>query len=384
MTRSSEPVPALVSGTAGRVRMLLAVIFATMLVVAGVALAAPAHAKTGFPQFESVTTTDCGYAQRGEVSFETYLIPGDTYQVVLATSAGAVIQQWDYTEVHSAGETVPLDPGDYVLTLTLLGPQGTELQDQRSFVIGPCSELDLALLNPTCSLGADGTVTLQLLGLIVGEEYSWWAGPVSGSSTAEADTAEIPISGLAPGNYEAYVQWVGEGGVYDWRAFAIEPCQPHLQVTVAQCTVAGGTGGAQVSVTGLLAGTAFTLTGPDGSSQPITGQATTVDFAGLASGAYTVSVAGSWTAPPYEEPPYIGGGDFLPLETVALTAAAEFTVDPCPVAVTTTSGETKPVLAASGLDGVSSLLAGGAASVAAGCILFIWVRRSRAGLGDRR
>ena len=65
-----------------------------------------------------------------------------------------------------------------------------------------------------------------------------------------------------------------------------------------------------------------------------------------------MTVEGTWTVDvPWEEPPWVGGGDFVPLETVALSAGADVTLDPCP-ASTPAKPAAKPgaTLPAAGID----------------------------------
>jgi LPXTG-motif cell wall-anchored protein len=82
---------------------------------------------------------------------------------------------------------------------------------------------------------------------------------------------------------------------------------------------------------------------------------------------FTVWVDGVWTTDPWEEPPFLGGGDFTPLETVFLTTAADFGLAPCPAPPVTPAGPSKPAaLPATGAGDVSGLAATGLLLLAMG------------------
>lgn len=347
MTRSSDAIHPAVPRGRLRVRILLAGLVAVGMAIAGLAFAAPANAKQGFPSLTVIATSDCDYNDSGQLSYEAYYLYSRGFMVTLTTVAGAAVDEWFYEGDDSGVVTTEVDPGEYRLSLyERWGDAEWQLADEASFTIGACSDLDVDLINPTCSTGDDGLITLVLSGLIVGESYDWSAGGFSGTLVAESDTVEIPLaSGSPPGNYIAYAEWNGDVLVYDWQAFAIEPCQPELAVTVTQCTVAGGTGTVDVALANLVHGVVYTVTGPDGSTQQATAQpsgVTNLTFPSIAAGTdSTVIVEGTWTVDqPYEEPPYVGGGDFVPLDTVALTASADVHLEPCPAAVVPASSGT--------------------------------------------
>lgn len=382
MPRTSRPDrPSSSTRTLRRGRLALAGLMAAGMAIVGLAFAAPAQAKTGFPDLEVTSISDCGYDSQGELGFAVWdLLPSDVYDVTLTTAAGGAVQAWTFQGVHDGSATIGLAPGDYRLALSVrVGDSQSDLMDEATFTIGACLDLNLDLIDPTCSTGDDGVITLVLSGLIVGESYDWWAGGFNGTFVAETDSVAIPLSsGSPPGNFIAYVQTTDDSPVYDWRAFSIEPCQPDLVVTVTQCTVIAGTGTVDVALSKLVHGVVYTVTGPDGSTQQATAQpsgVTELTFTGLKAGAtYDVSVAGAWTVDePYEEPPYIGGGDFAPLDTVELAASAEFTLVPCPVAAATST----PGLAATGVDGVGPLVAAAIVFLGVGCAAVLAARRRR-------
>ena len=164
--------------------------------------------------------------------------------------------------------------------------------------------------------------------MIPGETYHWFLDDApAGELTADATTGEIPISGLLPGNHIAYAEWVGDEPIYDWRAFAIEPCQPQVALTVTQCTTSGGTGTIGAALSSLVEGAVYTVTGPDGTTSDVVADASSVanlSYSVPAGTMASVTAEGTWTVDePYEEPPLLGGGDFTPLESVALAASAE-------------------------------------------------------------
>jgi hypothetical protein len=381
MTRSSVPTSDPATRSRRRLRTVLAGLLAAGMTIAGLALAAPANAKTGFPDIELVSVSDCvTYFGSGEVTFSAAdLVLFDV--VTLSTAAEVPVQQWPFDGVDDGGATIPLAPGSYVLRLseTDLG-----LLEEIPFTIGACPDLDVALADPICSTGDDGTITLVLSGLVVGESFQWSAGGFSGSFVAEAETLEIPLaSGAPPGNYIAYAETSDESVMFDWRAYAIEPCQPQATAALTQCTVAGGTGAVDVALTDLVHGVVYTVTGPDGSTQNAVADpsgVTNLTFPSIVPGtSSTVVVSSSWTVDaPYEEPPFIGGGDFVPLDTVVLTASADTTLEPCPAAVTPAAGAAPAALAESGTDDPGSPLAAAIAMLAVGGLVLAASRRRSA------
>lgn len=281
------------------------------------------------------------------------------------------------TPVRSTSRPVPTPPA-----IRRRARRTPGYTDTQSFTIS-CPDLDLALVDATCSTGANGSVTLALSGLVEGESYDWFVDETAGTLVADAATADIPITGLAPGNHIAYVEWNGERGMYDWRAFAIEPCQPAIALTVTACTTPGGTGSVGVALSNLVDGVTYTVTGPGGAPQELIADSSgtaNVSYAAVAAGtSATVTVSGTWTVDvPYEEPPYIGGGDFVPLDSVVLAASADATIDPCPV-----PSSAGPTLAASGVDPTPPLFGGLVLLVlGAAMLLFGARRRSREARSD--
>jgi hypothetical protein len=363
--------------------MLLAGLIAVGMAIAGLASAAPANAKTGFPDLQLLSTSDCNYGNTGTATFSaTDLLPSNTYKVTISTGAGELQLEDSLPEnVHDSSTTYTLDPGEYRAALfEQAGDAEWALADEVTFTIGACLELDLSV-STSCSTGADGSAMVTFTGLIPDDQYAYSVeGPATSvyvPFTASGDSEEVVVGDLPPGNFYVYVQWneaTEQGGVYDWRAFAIEPCQPDLTVTVTQCTVAGGTGTVEVALANLVDGVVYTVTGPDGSTQQATAQpsgVTNLTFPAIAAGTdSTVTVEGTWTVDvPYEEPPFIGGGDFVPLDTVALTASTDVTLDPCP-AVVVPAGDDTTALPATGADpalpiGTAILLLGLGAAVLA-------------------
>ncbi len=382
MTRSSDATRHPSSRGRARVRVLLAGLVAVGMAIAGLAFAAPANAKTGFPSLEVVSTSDCDYENSGELTYAVSdLLPSNTYKVTLTTVDGTPVDEWLYQGVHDGSQTTSVAPGEYRLALfeQVSESEWALAAEGGSFTIGACLELDLSV-SPSCSTGADGSVMATFTGLIPGDEYTYFVEGTDTSRyvpfTAAGETEEVVAGDLPPGNFYVYVQWNGstqQGGVYDWRAFAIQPCQPDLTVTVTQCTVAGGTGTVDVALANLVEGVVYTVTGPGGSTQQATAQpsgVTNLTFPSIAAGtSSTVTVEGTWTVDvPYEEPPFIGGGDFVPLDTVSLTASADVTLDPCPAAVVPASSGGTTGLPATGTDpivpiGAALLLLGLGAAV---------------------
>ncbi|TYL53007.1 hypothetical protein [Agromyces mariniharenae] len=247
----------------------------------------------------------------------------------------------------------------------------------------------------SCSTDRDGITFVTFTGLIPGNPYLFDVeGPdftVSGPFDAESDIEEREFVGMPPGNYYVYIQESippDETTVpqFDWIAFAVEPCQPAVEVALTQCTAAGGTGAADVSLSRLVTGVEYTVwltdagdSGgtPYGDPQVVTGDEfaeASASFASLPGGrSYTVWVEGSWTAEPYEEPPFVGGGDFVPLTTVDLTTSADFSLAPCPAApVTPAAAATLP---ATGPDGIGGLIAGSILLLGLGGTLLVANRR---------
>ncbi|MBM7503467.1 hypothetical protein ACFPER_08295 [Agromyces aurantiacus] len=332
-TRPTSTVARWRAGLAAALTGALAVIGA----VAGVA--APAAAKNAPLEVMAIVGCSTGDDGTGALRITpsadanyVWSVTGEEY------SAGGTVAGSAFIDVEVALNG--LAPGPYHAVVEEEGNGG--VPDPHSFAeadftVEACiPDLGVAITGATCSTGDDAVMTLELSGLVVGTEYRWWVAGFSGSLLADAATAQIPLSsGTPPGNYLAYAETVDDSPVYDWIAFAIEPCQPTVELAVTQCSVAGGTGTVDVSLAHLVHGVAYTVTGPDGSTQQATAQpsgVTTLTFPSIAAGTTaTVSVTGTWTVDePYEEPPYIGGGNFVPLDTVVLAGSADAALTPCP------------------------------------------------------
>ena len=230
----------------------------------------------------------------------------------------------------------------------------------------------------SCSTDRDGITFVTFTNLIPGNQYLFDVqGPgfsVGGPFEAESDVEERELVGMPPGNYYVYVQESippDEQSVpqFDWIAFAVDPCQPAVQVALTPCTAAGGTGGVQANLSRLVAGVEYVVWvtdagapdgGPYGEPQIVMGDEfaeASTSFSSLPGGrSYTVWVAGTWVAEPYEEPPFIGGGNFVPLTTVDLVTSADFSLAACPATpdnpphVTQEAATTTPTLPATGTD----------------------------------
>lgn len=298
-------------------------------------------------------------------------------------------------------DDVALAPGAYTIIYTAERETGGANIDRQAFTIGACPELDLSVTT-SCSTGADGSATISFTGLVEGESYRYdvvGAAASSDSFVATGPDETIVVGGLPPGNSYVYVEWrPGESAaaapvpVFDWRGFAVEPCQPEIALEVAECTAAGGTGSVVLTLSSLVAGVEYEVAvtdlgdadgAPYGGVHLVTGDESgtaQLTLTGLPAGQdFTARVDGAWTTGPWEEPPFVGSGDFTPLETVYLTASADFSLPPCPApAVTPVAPEpAKPaVLPATGFDGAGGLLAAGALLVLAGGIAILARRRT--------
>ncbi len=111
-------------------------------------------------------------------------------------------------------------------------------------------------------------------------------------------------------------------------------------------------------------------------------------FASLPGGReYSVWIDGVWKAiPPWEEPPFLGnGGNFDPMETVTLSATADFSTHPCPAAPVRTadpaSTTSTTTLAATGPDGLGGVLIAAAALLGLGFAALTASRRRSARRG---
>ena len=373
-----------------RRRSLLAALLAIGIAITGLALgSAPAVADEVVPPVASLEIEVADCEQYGGQGVLHYVVrdPYDYYQdfITVYDAADQIVHEAVYRDGTMFEADVALAPGEYLIVYTVERETGGANVDRQEFTIGACPDLDVALIDPTCSTGDDGLITLVLSGLVVGESYDWEAGGFQGTLVAEADTVQIPLaSGSPPGNYIAYAEWNGDGVMFDWRAFAIEPCQPVLAATVAQCTVSGGTASVHIALSNLVHGVAYTVTGPDSSTQQATAQpsgVTNLTFASLKPGTTgAISVEGVWTVDePYEEPPYIGGGDFIPLETVVLATQADVTLDPCPAATAKPAAKPGATLPAAGIDGVGPTILGAVTALTIGGLLLGAARRRNRG-----
>jgi hypothetical protein len=248
------------------------------------------------------------------------------------------------------------------------GPAAAE-EDPVGVPAAVTSDIGVAVTPRSCSTDRNGVTFVAFTNLIAGNDYLFdVVGPdfgVGGPFEAGSDTEEREIVGMPPGNYYVYVQEsLPPDEVtppdYDWLAFAVEPCQPALEVAVTQCTTVGGAGSVDVTLSRLVAGVEYTVWitdagdaggTPYGDPQVVTGDSfaeASASFTSLPAGrSYTVRVDGAWTAEPYEEPPFIGGGNFVPLTTVDLTASADVALAACPATPTTPAAPPAPAAPAS-------------------------------------
>ena len=316
---------------------------------------------------------------------------------LIAESAHYLGTEFD-AEVH--GLTVG---GTYTIRFDQADPDsdGYQTIDVQTITIEPCPDIGLSVTPLACSTDRNGEGLLTLTGLvapgIVTFDVEGPAFSVGGSLDEFGETEDIELVGMPPGNYYAYVEWQPLFGeppppfpVYDWVGFAIQPCQPDVTVAVTECSAAAGTGSALVTVSNLVAGVEYMVWVTDvgtpdgtpyGEPQIVIGETVIADpagnaeltFASLPGGReYSVWIDGEWEAiPPWEEPPFLGnGGNFAPLVTVPLSASADFSTQPCPVAPvtpgTTTTTSSTTTLAATGTDGLGGALIAAAALLGLG------------------
>ena len=317
------------------------------------------------------------------------------YLVEVWNSDGLVADESFVDESGSVSSSFALPPGDYSVTLSQSIIEGEwELIDEQFFTIGVCPELDIMVTPGDCVIGDEGTATVTLTGLIVGESYSWEVTgedyAASGGFEATADTEVVTVEGLPPGNFIAYVEWDGEGDpAFDWVGFVIEPCQPMITVTVTECPAPGGTGSAHLTLSDLVEGVEYEVKVTDrgaadgtpyGGVHVVTGDASgnaQLQISSLpADHEYTAWVNGVFETM-WEEPPFIGNGGFEPLESVMLSASVDFSLKPCPAAPITPAG-----LATTGTDGVGGMLAGSMLLLVLGGAALFAARRRQTGLGD--
>jgi len=260
----------------------------------------------------------------------------------------------------------------------------------------PLPELDVTVMPGDCSTGDDGTVSALFSGLIVDEEYSYYVeGPdylVADTFIAGASSEEVVLTDLPPGNFIVYIEWVqGEfGPIFDWRGFVIEPCQPEITVEVTECPAPGGAGSVLLTLSNLVDGVEYNVTVTDrgdADGTPYGGVHTvTGDDAGTAQVLvaplpadtdYTAWVDGLWEAVPWEEPPFVGGGGFVPIESAELTTHVDFSLKPCPAAppLKPVTPVTPTALAATGADGIGGLLVGSMLLLGLGAAMLVARRR---------
>ncbi|KRC59319.1 hypothetical protein ASE14_16350 [Agromyces sp. Root81] len=318
------------------------------------------------------------------------------YLVEVWNSDGDLVADASFSdETGDVEGSFALPPGDYSVTLSQSIIEGEwEILDEQFFTIGACPELDVMVTPGDCVIGDEGTATVTFTGLIVGESYSW---EVTGEGYAASDTFEatadtevVMVEDLPPGNFIAAIEWDGDGDpVFDWVGFAIEPCQPMITVTVTECPAPGGTGSAQLTLSGLVQGVEYEVKvtdrgTPDGTPYggvhvvmgDASGNAQLLISSLPADHAYTAWINGVFEAT-WEEPPFIGGGGFTPLESVMLSASVDFSLHPCPAAPVTPAG-----LATTGSEGVGGLLAGSMLLLALGSAALFAARRRAMGIGD--
>jgi hypothetical protein len=282
------------------------------------------------------------------------------------------------------------------------GPASAE-EDPVEVAAVVTSDIGVEVTPLSCSTSRDGVTFVSFTNLIPGNQYLFDVeGPdfsVGGPFEAESDVEEREFVGMPPGNYyvlveESFPPEEETTPNYDWIAFAVEPCQPAIEVAVTQCTAAGGTGGLNVALSRLVTDVEYTVRvtdpgSPDGTTygapQVVAGDESaeaSASFASLPGGrSYTVWVDGSWTAEPYEEPPFIGGGNFVPLTTVDLTTSADFSLAACPAAPVTSASS--PTLPATGPDGVGPALLAGLLLAGSGAALLTLTLRRRVSAARR-
>ncbi|WP_448808673.1 hypothetical protein [Agromyces bauzanensis] len=407
MTRSSDPTRDRSNRRAGRVRMLLAGLVALGMAITGLALAAPAAAEEETPAFDStleIAVTDCGtYGGQGVLHYVVHdMYPSYRDFITVTDAADTIVHEATYLDDTEFEADVPLSPGEYTIIYTVERETGGANIDEQTFTIGACPDLDVSVTT-TCSTGVDGSATFEFTGLVEGEEYRYevvgdgTGTSLSGSFIAGGPSEAVVVGELPPGNFYVYVQWQPEEPtlaappppMFDWRGFAVEPCQPAITVEVTECVATGGTGSALVTLSNLVAGVEYDVRvtdagdpdgAPYGGAHTVTADehgTAQLSFSKLPPGAdFTVWVAGLWSTTPWEEPPFIGGGNFTPLEEFDLVAQADFTLKPCPVAASTSG------LAATGTDGVGALVLGALVLLGLGGAALFVARRRRTGARD--
>lgn len=399
--RRSNPSANATSAGRSRWRALLVGLVAAGIAIGGLAASAPAAAEdTPIPASTlEIAVTACD--SHGGQGVLNYVVrdPNPFFQdfIRITDATDAVVHEATYLDGTEFEADVDLDPGTYTIRYSVEHETGAATIDVQTFTIGECPDLGVTVTPLSCSTERDGITFVTFTGLVPGELYGFEVvGPnfvVSGPFEAESETQEREFVGMPPGNYYVYGQWFppdeqeAPAPTFDWIAFSVDPCQPAIEVAVTQCTAVGGTGGIDVTLSHLVAGVEYAVWVTDagtpdgqpyGEPQFVTGDAETtaaVQVASLPGGkAYTVWVLGVWEADPWEEPPFVGGGNFIPLETVELTTSADFSVQPCPAAPVKPASTT--TLPPTGPEGIGDLLAGAVLVLGLGGALIVTNRRS--------
>lgn len=400
MRRSSVPTNTPTRGWS-RWRALLAGVLAAGIAMGGLAAAAPAAAEdTPVPASTlEIAVTACD--SHGGQGVLNYVVrdPNPFFRdfIRITDATDAVVHEATYLDGTEFEADVDLDPGTYTIRYSVEHETGAAIIDVQTFTIGECPDLGVTATPLSCSTDRDGITLVTFTGLVPGELYGFEVvGPnfvVSGPFDAESETQEREFIGMPPGNYYVYVQWFppdeqeAPPPMFDWIAFSVDPCQPAIEVAVTQCTAVSGTGGIDVTLSRLVAGVEYAVWVTDagtpdgqpyGEPQFVTGDAdatAALQLSSLPAGReYSVWVDGVWEAEPYEEPPFIGGGNFIPLETVELTASADFSLQPCPAAPVKPAATAK--LPPTGPEGIGGLLAGAVLLLGLGGALVFSTRRS--------
>ena len=369
-------------------RVLTTTLAAALLAGAGLAAASPAVAKRiSDPHLEASVGCSTGDDGAGVLQFSG-LFEGYTFTWAVTGEGYSVDGTFVGTGPDAEAPIEGLAPGVYATSVAIEHYEPV----LGEFTVEACAPDPGVSVTPlSCSTDRSGSALVTLTGLVaagiviydvVGPDFS-----TGGSLDEFAETEEIELGDMPPGNYFAYVEWqpffgepVPPSPTYDWVGFAIQPCQPDVTVAVTECSAAGGTGSALVTVSNLVAGVEYTawvtdVGAPDGTPygepQTVIGEPVIADsdgtaeltFASLPGGReFSVWVDGVWEAiPPWEEPPFLGnGGNFDPMETVTLSATADFSTHPCPAApvtpVTPASTTSTTTLAATGPDGLGGVL----------------------------
>jgi hypothetical protein len=223
-----------------------------------------------------------------------------------------------------------------------------------------------------CSVGDNGTATVDISGLIPGQEFDWileldGTEIDAGMFTADALTDALAFGGLAPGDHTFTITWAEDESVTDSVTFFVAPCPPQITVVVTECPAAGGEGSALLKLSSLVEGVKYdvwvTAQGDMNGTifdglKSVTGDATHVaqiTVSHLAGGkSYTAWVHGMF-------------------EDVSLDTSANFSLKPCPAAPVTPAAV--PTLPATGAGGVEGMLLGSMLLLGLGGALLVARRR---------